>query len=142
MPLKDVSVTLGDLASDTGGQVLQPYGSNIKNIGDMAAATQEVLIFTISALTETHIGHYTGEILISSSNAGSISVPIDIVIDDNSADVTDDGRVDLEDMAGVAKQWLMDGHIAEDVNGDGNVNILDVQKIAEWWLWEAKWVEE
>lgn len=57
-------------------------------------------------------------------------------------DLTNDGTLDLLDLALLAETWLSDdSEPAADLNRDGVVNILDFALLAEDWLHETSWIE-
>jgi len=92
-------------------------------------------------------GDYTGNITISSDNAGDISVPVVINVNDNLADITRDGLVNLKDMLQFSDQWLQNTPpdtvpLVSDLNGDGIVNLMDYSALSAGWLWKANWLDK
>lgn len=61
------------------------------------------------------------------------------------ADIDADGWVGVEDLAGLAGDWLagdwlaVGGGRAADVNRDGRVSLLDLAEVSSWWGWQAQW---
>jgi len=56
------------------------------------------------------------------------------------ADMTNDGIVDIEDMAGQSQDWLGNAsNLSGDLNRDGQVNLKDFALLASGWLEEAGW---
>jgi predicted outer membrane repeat protein len=54
-----------------------------------------------------------------------------------TGDITGEGRIDFEDLARLAGQWLLvgpAGSIPEDITGDGIINLRDFAVLAERWL--------
>ncbi len=55
-----------------------------------------------------------------------------------AGDLTDEGKVDFEDLSELAKQWLWtgpEGGVPEDIVEDGAVNLADFAELAENWMW-------
>ena len=62
-------------------------------------------------------------------------------------DITDDGSVDVEDLAMLSRYWLnADGDGEErthcDLNHDGRIDIRDFSILSTNWRWEAIWHTE
>jgi hypothetical protein len=53
-----------------------------------------------------------------------------------AGDLTGEGKIDFEDLAKLAGQWLWvgpAGSIPEDITGDGIINLADFAELAQKW---------
>ena len=64
-----------------------------------------------------------------------------------TADITDDGSVDYDDLTALSEGWLNRNTDSEeqpycDVNHDGRIDLTDLSILGKDWLWEAIWHTE
>ena len=75
-------------------------------------------------------GDYTGYVKIT-SNGGSASIPINLIVESNSevilGDLNDDGTLNVQDIV-LMVNIILNGGWADsaDLSSDGNIDVLDV----------------
>ncbi len=146
-PLQDVSVTLSDLVGTDPNIALPIYTATTIDLGLIPAAASRPVSFELSVPYGIAVGSYTGQISVTSSNAGSVIIPVTIIVDDSHGDLTGDGTVDLEDFAVLSSQWLNscsepDWCNSSDINESQQVDMYDLATMAQTWLWRASWYKD
>jgi hypothetical protein len=131
-PLHDVNVSLSNLVGPDGNTILTVVGPNYLDINDISAASSKTASFKVNVTKDTPAGDYIGEITVKSSNAGSVTIPVTIGNDD-IADLTYDGIVNVMDLEDFAKQWLLT-KLWADANEDGVTDVYDLGTLCSEWL--------
>jgi hypothetical protein len=140
-PVHDVNVSLSNLIGQDPNITLSIVGPNYIDVNDIAAASSETTSFTVNIPRNTPAGTFTGQITVMSSNAGSITIPVEILTAD-LADITYDGIVDINDVAEFSNQWLQTSIAPADFNRDGRIDFLDFAQLANKWLIKADWYSD
>lgn len=146
-PLEDVQVGLSTLAGADPEDVLPLYTARTLAVGDIPAGSAESVTFELSVPWTTPVGDYLGEILVTSANAGSVTIPVMIQVDDERGDLNRDGLVNMHDFAILGDFWLAtEGHVypyaVDRGTQEESVDLDDLMALAEAWLWQASWVQE
>lgn len=98
-----------------------------KNVNLTSLAGARELMFTV---TSSDVSVFGG---IAFPNTPTYFALDDLSITRQTADVTGDGVVDIQDVTKMANNWLQPGPVG-DANGDGVVDIQDVTLAANHWL--------
>ncbi|MBN2271878.1 MAG: carboxypeptidase regulatory-like domain-containing protein, partial [Sedimentisphaerales bacterium] len=141
-PLHGVNASLSDLTDPNGLATLPVIGPVLYDVNDVPAASSQSISFEVSVPKEVPVGDYAGEIVVTSSNAGSITIPVTIINDDIPEDLTRNGIIDFGDFVDIAAQWLEPGQVPGNLNRDEQVDFLDLSLLADKWLWQASWYRE
>jgi hypothetical protein len=141
-PVLNVTAHLSDLVRQDGSEVI-PSVTKYATIGNISAGSADTVSFEMRVPRDAVVGDYTGTIMISSDNAGSVEIPVTITVDDNPADFTRDGSVDYSDLYYLASKWLKTDCIepswcgGTDLNTDTIVDLFDYSAFSVNWLWSA-----
>lgn len=138
-PLADVNASISELVGPEPGAVLPVYTATKVEVGDIAAGSAKGVGFQILVPLGVPIGDYAGQITVASTNAGSVTIPVLIHVDDRPQDLSEDGIINFNDFAVFAEQWSLPGQSSADFNADGKVDANDLADLADHWLWEAGW---
>jgi len=144
LPLEGVSVALSPIVGTEPNTSITVYTATTLALGNVPAGSSQAVEFELSAPPSLPLGDYTGQILITSSNAGTITIPVTITLDDARGDITGNGVVDFEDFAQMAAVWMQpcteprwcEGN---DIDQSSQVDIVDLAFMLQDWLWQASW---
>ena len=129
-PLADASVYPGiGLISSDGANALAPESGGSTALGTLAAGSTELVEVVYGVPMDVAPGHYTGQITVTSSNAGSQSIPVSVIVPP-LGDANGDCVVNILDLIWVRNRLGADVATGDnwkaDVNSDGKINILDL----------------
>ncbi len=138
-PVHDVNVGLSNLIGQDPNTTLSIVGPNCVDINDIPAASSQVASFTVNVPRNVPASTYTGRIIVTSANAGNITIPV-TVLTTALEDLTYDGTIDTNDVGVFSNQWLQSSGPPADFNMDGRVDFRDYAQLATAWLSEADWL--
>jgi len=129
-PLADASVSPGiGLMSSDGASALVPESGGSTALGTLAAGSTQLVEVVYTVPMDVAPGHYTGQITVNASNAGSQSIPVSVTVPP-LGDANGDCRVSILDLIFVRNRINADVNTGDnwkaDVNADGKISILDL----------------